>query len=547
MKPAAFADAVLRSCPKVRVVATSREALDVAGERVMRVRSLPAPEAVARGSDLVETAAVRLFADRAADAGTETAWDDRQWTAVGEICRRVDGIPLAIELAAARTTAMSPADVAAHLDERFRLLTGKRRGRVERHQTLRATVEWSYQLLDDDERGVFDRLGMFAGTFDVQAAVTVASGDDLDSWQVAEALSSLVAKSMLVPETGPDGMTRYGMLETLRQFARERLDEIGETDRWRRASAKHYANSTREIGHGITGSDHVLWVERLREDLDNIRAAIGWALDRDDPEEQELALRILASLDEAARGYPDTGLEALAAQATTAAETSPPELRVPVLTLAAFHEWNQGRIERARRLATDAQRDGIVATNINPFAALVAAVVFEMAAGNHSRALEIANDIHAELDTVETPYARAASLAGIATFEAMAGRYEQARADAEEALDLARRLGNLLVITGALHSTAWAFRATSPSLPSPRRKSSLISTASSTSAPAPPPACWGLPAGFEPVCVTMPAHSRSCVKRSCSGATRACARRSPPRSIGPSRHCSEPDSLRSPR
>ncbi len=220
-----FADAVVRSCPNVRVVATSREALDVAGERVVRVRSLDAPASSASGDELAQSAAVRLFTDRAVDAGAETAWDTLQLAAVGEICRRVDGIPLAIELAAARTASMSPADVATHLDERFRLLTGKRRGRVERHQTLRATVEWSYQLLDDDDRLVFDRLGVFAGTFDAPAAVAVAGGDDLDGWEITEALSSLVAKSMLVPETGADGTTRYGMLETLRQFARERLDD----------------------------------------------------------------------------------------------------------------------------------------------------------------------------------------------------------------------------------------------------------------------------------------------------------------------------------
>ena len=147
------------------ILATSREALDVAGERVLRVRSLDAPDASASLDDVTASAAVRLFADRAADAGAETAWDGVQWAAAGEICHRVDGIPLAIELAAARVPSMSPVDVASHLDERFRLLTGKRRGRVERHQTLRATVEWSYQLLHSDERAVFKRLGVFAGSF----------------------------------------------------------------------------------------------------------------------------------------------------------------------------------------------------------------------------------------------------------------------------------------------------------------------------------------------------------------------------------------------
>jgi predicted ATPase len=340
-----FADAVVRSCPKVSVLVTSREALEIAGERVVRVRSLPAPAESSRGPGLLESAAVQLFADRAAEAGADTAWDDRQWTAVGEICRRLDGIPLAIELAAARSTAMSPADVAVHLDERFRLLTGSRRGRVERHQTLRATVEWSYQLLDEDVRLVFDRLGVFAGTFDAPAAIAVAGSDDLDGWEVTDALSSLVAKSMLAPETGPDGTTRFGMHETLRQFARERLDETGDTDRWRRAHAHHYATAARDTGQGFIGPDHVGWVSRLRADLDNVRAAVIWALERDDPHDRELALRILAPLEGTVRGYPDLALGALAVQGIDAAQTSPPELRAPVrgCSRGAFYDHHSSR------------------------------------------------------------------------------------------------------------------------------------------------------------------------------------------------------------
>src|SRR5829696_7033520 len=169
-----LADAIVQGCPGVSVLATSREALDVPGEHVVRVRSLTTPELSDAPDDLLDNASVRLFRDRAGDAGADVTWDARQLTAVGEICRRVDGIPLAIELAAARTVSMNPIDVAGHLDERFRLLTGKRRGRIERHQTLRATVEWSYQLLGPDERVVFDRLGVFAGSFDGPAATAVA-------------------------------------------------------------------------------------------------------------------------------------------------------------------------------------------------------------------------------------------------------------------------------------------------------------------------------------------------------------------------------------
>ncbi len=215
-----LADALVQGCPNVTVLATSREALDVPGEHVVRVRSLTTPAVTGTELDLTSIPSVRLFRDRAVDAGAAVNWDARQWNAVAEICRRVDGIPLAIELAAARTVSMNPMDVAGHLDERFRLLTGKRRGRVERHQTLRATVEWSYQLLDDDERVVFDRLGTFAGSFDAAAAVAVARGEELDPWTVTDALASLVAKSMVGTDTGPDGAVRYTMLETLRQFAR---------------------------------------------------------------------------------------------------------------------------------------------------------------------------------------------------------------------------------------------------------------------------------------------------------------------------------------
>ena len=457
----ALADAVLRRCPRVTVLATSREPLDVTGERVLRVRSLDVPDASADLGAVTASAAVRLFTDRAADAGAGTAWDAAQWVAVGEICRRVDGIPLAIELAAARVPAMSPADVASHLDERFRLLTGKRRGQVERHQTLRATVEWSYQLLDDDERAVFDRLGVFAGAFAAPAAAAVAGGHDLDTWEVTDALSSLVAKSMLAAETGPDATSRYAMNETLRQYARERLDQSGDTDRWRRAHAEYYATWAHDVGYGLIGPDDVLWMTRLRAELDNVRAAVGWALDRDTPQERELGLLSLASLVEA-RTARDMGLGALAAQAIPAAEASPPEIRVPVLTVAAYHEWNQGRVEHARSLAHAALRDGIITATPNPLAPYQAAVAFEMSAGDSASALKIVDDTRTALDTVDNHFARTYFLAAVATFESMAGRIDDARADAERAVELARQLPNRSLNANAQHALAWALQRDDP-------------------------------------------------------------------------------------
>jgi predicted ATPase/class 3 adenylate cyclase len=456
-----LADAVLRSCARVTVLATSREALDVSGERVVRVRSLDAPAPSATSDELVHSAAVRLFGDRSADVGADTAWDDRQWAAVGEICRRVDGIPLAIELAAARTASMSPVDIGSHLDERFRLLTGKRRGRVERHQTLRATVEWSYQLLDSDERMVFERLGVFAGSFDAPAAVAVAGGEGLDSWEVTEALSSLVAKSMLGADTGPEGTTRYGMLETLRQFARERLEEAGDTDRWRRAHAEYYASWAHDAGYGLIGPDDVRWMTRVRAEIDNLRAAAGWSLDRDDSDEQELGLRILASLEEV-RANVDLGLGALAAQAVPTAEACRAELRAPVLTIAAYHEWNQGQVERARDLAQAAMRDGIIPMTVSPLAPNQAAVVFAMTAGEDARGFEIADDARAALDTIEDPYTQSWFPAVMAVWEAMAGRFDRARADAERGMERARKSGNRNLLAAAYHGTAWALQRDDP-------------------------------------------------------------------------------------
>ena len=163
--------------------------------------------------------------------------DDTNAAAVGEICRRLDGIPLAIQLAAARLVAMTPTEIAGLLDERFRLLTGGRRAAVERHRTLRAAVEWSYGLLEPVERLVFDRLGVFAGTFDAAAAAAVIGAGDLEAWDVIDGLSSLVAKSLLAAEPGPGDTTRYQMLETLRQHAQDRLDLAGYADEFRRRHA----------------------------------------------------------------------------------------------------------------------------------------------------------------------------------------------------------------------------------------------------------------------------------------------------------------------
>ena len=225
-----LAERVVARCPDVRIVATSREGLAVAGEQVWPLRTLAVPEPAASTEAIVSDDAVLLFVDRARASRPDFAIDGANAEPVAEICRRLDGMPLAIELAAARVVSMSPREIAARLDERFRLLTGGRRTAVERHQTLRATLDWSYSLLDERDRRVFDRLGVFAGGFDAAAVEAVTAGDGVEGWDTIDALADLVAKSLVTTEARPDGTTRYEVLETIRHYSRERLDEAGDAD-----------------------------------------------------------------------------------------------------------------------------------------------------------------------------------------------------------------------------------------------------------------------------------------------------------------------------
>lgn len=458
-----LAEVVLRGSQEITILATSREALEVDGERIVRVRSLDAPGASASVDEVMDSAAVRLFSDRAADAGANAPWTSSQLGAVGEICRRVDGIPLAIELAAARVSSMSPADIAAHLDERFRLLTGRRRGRVERHQTLRATVEWSYQLLNDDERAVFDRLGVFAGSFDAVAASVVASDDALERWQVLDVISNLVAKSMLNVEDGADGSTRYSMLETLRQFARERLDGTGRADEWRRRHAAHYATFAHDVGIGLTSRDEFLWLRRLQTDLDNIRTAVGWALDHEHPEVREQGVRIIAAITAVGQlEVTETGILSLAAQAVNEAASLVPELRAPVLAGAANFWWNQGDPDKARQLAQAALEDGIVKTIPYPLCAHNALMAIEISLGNPQAAIEVGNAVRPSLEAMDSPFAESIILSTVAIWEGMVGQLDQAGTDARRALELARRIQNPHAIAHAMHATSWALQRDDP-------------------------------------------------------------------------------------
>jgi predicted ATPase len=457
---ARLADDVLHGCPGVRVLATSREGLGIEGERIWALRSLPLPDTTSDTTATETNDAVRLFTERATDAHADFALDAASGRAVAEICRRLDGIPLAIELAAARVVAMSPPEIAGRLDERFRLLTGGRRTAVERHQTLRATVDWSYSMLGEREQAVFDRLGVFAGSFDAAAAQAVVSGDDIEPWDVLDALTELVAKSMVVVERAPSG-TRYQLLETMRAYARERVDDEGEADGWRRRHAAHYAEFAERCGPGLAGPDEITWRLRFREELDNLRAAVTWSLDRGAADDGRFGLRIIAALAYQANQDRPSGLGAWAERAVDLADAAPPPLRAPTLAAAAESLRGRGETARAREMGVAALRDGMPAEAPQSCLAYVVIAIADASADRYEEAVELIRDAIVQAQRLDT-WAHSALLGVGALMATDCGDIPLARDLAEEGLRTARACGNPTLLSIALFASGFMNEADDP-------------------------------------------------------------------------------------
>jgi predicted ATPase len=274
---AKLSNLVGRSCPRVWLLATSREPLGVDAEQVYRVRSMSLPtEDVRAVSDLEGSDAVALFLARARARESTFVIDDESAPLVASICRRLDGIPLAIELAASRLSSMSIADLHDRLDQRFRLLTGGSRNALPRQQTLGAMVAWSYDLLNEPEREVLRRLSVFVGGCDLRAAESVCATASLEAFDVADILNSLVNKSLVAAERSSTAL-RYRLLETIRQFAADQMIQVGgeaETSALRRRHADHFRTLCEEAGPRLFTSEQAQWLRRLDAEWDNILASI---------------------------------------------------------------------------------------------------------------------------------------------------------------------------------------------------------------------------------------------------------------------------------
>jgi non-specific serine/threonine protein kinase len=292
---ARLVDLMLDSCPQLRVLATSREALGVEGElrRAVPPLSMPEPQAAFSPEELEAYESVRLFVERAMARDPSFSLSPHNALAVAEICRMLEGIPLAIELAAARVGTLSAEQISERLTDSLKLLTGGTRTQMPKQRTLRGALDWSYELLSEDEKKLFGELSVFAGGWTLEAAEAVGAGEDVQEEDILDLLSGLVEKSLAVAKGFDEGRVRYRLLEPVRQYALEKLEEVGEVEEVRRRHAGFFVALAENAEPRLRGPEDMQWLERLEAEHDNLGAALSWALERREP---QLGLRLAGAL-----------------------------------------------------------------------------------------------------------------------------------------------------------------------------------------------------------------------------------------------------------
>jgi non-specific serine/threonine protein kinase len=402
---AELTDALLRACPDLRILATSREPLGVSGEISWPVPplSLPGPGRGRSPDDLLRCEAVGLFVERANAAHPGFAFAHENAPAVADLCGRLDGMPLAIELAASRVRMLSVGEILERLDDRFRLLRGNRTA-VPRHRTLGATIDWSHDLLSGEEKILLRRLSVFAGGWTLEAAEEVCSGDGIEEDEVFELLSYLVDKSLVVV-VRRDGETRYRMLETVRQYASGKLGESAEQESVRDRHANFILDLAEEAEAGLAGPEQVAWLARLETEHDNLSAALRWLTER---AEAERGLRIAAALMRFwwFRGHLAEGRAWIEALLGLPEASVRDEVRAKALHALGIH-----------RYADDALED------------------WAMVRSRLQESVEIYRRLGDELRV-------AAVLQNLGRSRAVLGEWEAAQSALNESLEIGRRLGN---------------------------------------------------------------------------------------------------------
>lgn len=434
---------LLGASPGSRALATSRAPLRLRGEREVDLAplSLPPPRS-AEGQTpeaMARSEAVQLFLARAEAVKPGFALTAETAPAVAEICRRLDGLPLAIELAAARLRMLPPRELLNRLDDRLRLLTGGPRDAPARHQTLRQTIAWSHDLLAPDEQTLFRRMAVFAGQPTLAAIEAVTDPDgSLDAF---EALASLVEQSLLQQRGDGEAEPRFGMLQTIRDFAREQLAVHGETDSIASARAHYFARFAEDAHPELFGPEQAAWFERFASDHDDLRGALHWLIER---HETDAALRLAGTLTTfwLIRGYPSEGSELLD-RALQDSANADPGVRCHALVSAGMLAGAQGETEHAAALLEEAlalaEASGDDAATARVLAALA---VNAEDRGDFARAVELHEEALVLYRATNDQHAIGQELVGLGTLAASTGQNERAALLLEEATAHFRALGD---------------------------------------------------------------------------------------------------------
>jgi len=452
---APFARELLSAAPRVKVLVTSRIPLGVYGEHEYAVPplSVPDPKRLPPVETLSQYEAVRLFIERAAAAKAGFAITSENAPAIAEICVRLDGLPLAIELAAARTKLLPPKALLTRLANRLKLLTGGAKDLPARQRTLRGAIEWSHDLLDEGEKTLFARLSVFAGgrTLEAIEAVCDAGGDlPIDS---LDGVSSLLDKSLLRQEEGLEDEPRFVMLETIHEFAREKLEEGGDAEETRRLHAEYFLSLAEEAEPELVGPDQVEWMDRLEAEHDNLRAALSWSLEGG---EVELGLRLAGTLwwFWYVRCHWKEGRR-WCEEALQRGDAAPVPVRAKVLLgtgalmyKVGDHELSAQHVERSLALYRQAGDDQGAATCLDALGTLALEQgEWEMAEGLLEESLALARESGSRWGVCH-------ALGALSDMAGMRGDLERAKALGEESLALAREMGDILTVTAVNNGLA---------------------------------------------------------------------------------------------
>jgi len=452
---AKLTEAIVRRCADVKILATSREALGIDGEQAYRVPSLslPDPNEPNTPASIAQCEAVQLFVDRATLARASFRVTDDNAATLASICSRLDGIPLAIELAAARVRSLSVEEIEGKLNQRFRLLTGGSRTALPRQQTLRSLIDWSYDLLDDPAKVLLQRLSVFAGGWLLEAAESICAGDALDESQILDLLTSLSDKSLVVADPN-SASSRFRMVETVRQYAKERLLEGGGGEAVRDRHIDHYLGLAEKAEPELVGARQVEWLRRLAQEHDNLRAALEWSLAQP---ASSRGLRLCGALQRfwMTRGHVSEGREWCTRVLSAPGASQRTAQRAKVLNgagLLAYHQldYAAARVYHGEALAIRRElgdRKGIAVSLNNVGIVALDQGDVGLARSMHEASLAIARELG-------NRHGIACSLGNLAMVAAERQDFAGARPLAEECLAIQRELGDQAGIAIGLHTLA---------------------------------------------------------------------------------------------